>query len=72
MIAGIKNRNFSYRILFTPETIGPIALHYLYNGFGNKVVGAYKLINECYDSVKSGDETRRVMECNSDINYREN
>ena len=45
MIAGIKNRNFSYRILFTPETIGPIALHYLQNKFGKKVVGGYNLIN---------------------------
>ena len=29
------------------------------------------VIQECYNSVKRGDETRRVMECNNDPNYRE-
>lgn len=32
----------------------------------------YKLINELYDSVKSGEEARIVIEANSDPNYREN
>ena len=30
----------------------------------------YKLINELYDIVKSGEEARIVIEANSDPNYR--
>lgn len=45
MITRIENRKFSYRILFTPETIGPLALHHLYKKFGSKVVGGFNLIN---------------------------
>ena len=48
LISNIKDRKFSYRILFTPETIGPIALHYLCKDFGKKVVGAINLINLAY------------------------
>jgi len=48
MISHIKERKFSYRILFTAETIGPIALHYLKKNFGKKVVGGFNLINLAY------------------------
>lgn len=45
LISKIQDRNYSYRILFTPETIGPIALHYLQDGFGKNVIGGYTLVN---------------------------
>ena len=32
----------------------------------------YPIFSECYDSVKSGDETKRVIQANSDPKYREN
>jgi aminopeptidase-like protein len=45
LIKNSKDRIYSYRFLFTPETIGPIALHYLYPNFGKNVIGAYNLAN---------------------------
>ena len=30
------------------------------------------LIEECYENVKNNNEVKRVIECNSDKNYREN
>jgi aminopeptidase-like protein/methionyl-tRNA formyltransferase/RimJ/RimL family protein N-acetyltransferase len=52
---------YSYRILFTPETIGPIALHYLREDFAKDVVGGFNLINLAddnyfrYKQSRSGD-----------------
>ena len=48
LINNLKNRNLSYRILFTPETIGPIAMHYMKIGFGENVIGGYNLVNLAY------------------------
>lgn len=40
-----KNRFYSYRFVFTPETIGPLVLHHLVDGIAEKVVGGYSLVN---------------------------
>jgi len=40
-----SNLNYTYRILFTPETIGPIALHHTGVVESSKVVGGFNLIN---------------------------
>jgi len=40
-----KNRFYSYRFVFTPETIGPLVLHHLVDGFAERVVGGYSLVN---------------------------
>ena len=40
-----KNRFYSYRFMFTPETIGPLALHHLVDSFAINVVGGYTLVN---------------------------
>lgn len=40
-----KNRFYSYRFVFTPETIGPLALHYLVNDFAKNIIGGYTLVN---------------------------
>ena len=39
------NRFFSYRFVFTPETIGPLALFHLVDGFGDNIEGGYTLVN---------------------------
>jgi aminopeptidase-like protein len=58
LINGLKNRNFSYRILFTPETIGPIAMHYIQSGFGQKVIGGYNLVNLAYGTQLNYKKSR--------------
>lgn len=47
LIGFIKNQNpfYSYRILFTPETIGPIAAHYHLPHLLEKVVGGFTMLN---------------------------
>ena len=40
-----KDRSYSYRFVFTPETIGPLALHHLVDGFAENVIGGYTLVN---------------------------
>lgn len=45
LISSLKERNFSYRIVFTPETIGPITLHYHCKNLLENVIGGYTLIN---------------------------
>lgn len=40
-----RERYYSYRILFTPETIGPIAIHYHFPHLFENVVGGMSLIN---------------------------
>lgn len=40
-----ETRRWSYRLLLTPETIGPIAIHYLSPGRLAKVIGGYTFVN---------------------------
>ncbi len=40
-----KNRFYSYRFVFTPETIGPLTLHHLVNNFAENIIGGYTLVN---------------------------
>ncbi|MDG2297226.1 MAG: DUF4910 domain-containing protein [Gammaproteobacteria bacterium] len=39
------DRYFSYRIVFTPETIGPLVLCNLVDKFADNIVGGYTLVN---------------------------
>lgn len=48
MLSKLENPNFSYRILFTPETLGPIATHFHIPSLHSDVVGGLTLGNLGY------------------------
>lgn len=45
MLASKRNRHWSYRLLLTPETIGPIAMHFHFGSHLKNVVGGWTLVN---------------------------
>jgi aminopeptidase-like protein len=44
-LSGLAERKYSYRILFTPETLGPIAIAYHKPDLFQNVIGGFNLIN---------------------------
>lgn len=45
LVSSLKHRRYTYRFLFTPETIGPIAYHYNKKTLRKNIIGGVTLIN---------------------------
>jgi aminopeptidase-like protein len=62
LLAARENRHWSYRLFLTPETLGPIALHYLARDLVRNVIGGFTYTNLAdraprfhYKKSRSGD-----------------